>query len=200
MILFRGDRHNLRIPPLTDCSHRMHSNDTNEPRRKSTKGRLALSSRGQSAAADYRSAVARARGRGPSPRAEFEAARSEWAHAHGLEPDDGAYLGELRARALSLNELGEGLAICGQTREMISVTTARLREGGLLVPNGDAFHARPTREAAQGELTRAQHEFEVVASAGWQPDADALRHATSRVAAALRWLTSFPGAAATIEA
>jgi hypothetical protein len=62
----------------------------------------------------------------------FEGARSEWARSHGLEPDDGAYLVELSARALTLKQLGEALAVCSQSREMVLLTIRRLVARGFV--------------------------------------------------------------------
>lgn len=98
-----------------------------------TLGRVArfrLSTRGRSMEAAYRSQVDVTRG--PTRRTAFESARSEWASSHGLEPDDGVYLVELREGSLTLNELGEQLAVCGQKREMISTVLLRLVSHGLV--------------------------------------------------------------------
>jgi len=73
----------------------------------------------------YRGEIARASGR-----CLFEAARAGWATAHGLEPDDGAYLVELVERPLTLSQLSEALAICSQTREMVVLTMERLVSRG----------------------------------------------------------------------
>jgi len=92
--------------------------------------RFRLSTRGRSIEAAYRSRVDVTRG--PTRRTEFESARSEWASSHGLEPDDGVYLAELRGGALTLKQLGEELAVCGQKRDMISAVLLRLVSRGLV--------------------------------------------------------------------
>lgn len=93
--------------------------------------RFCLSSTGRTTEAAYRSGVARARG--PDRRALFESERSQWALAHRLEPDDGVYLVELVLRPLTLAQLGEGLAICSQTRDMVKRAVERLVERGYVV-------------------------------------------------------------------
>jgi hypothetical protein len=92
--------------------------------------RFRLSTRGRSTEAAYRSQVDVTRG--PARRTAFERARSDWAHSHGLEPDDGVYLAELRGGSLTLTQLGEELAVCGQKRDMISAALLRLVSRGLV--------------------------------------------------------------------
>jgi hypothetical protein len=72
----------------------------------------------------------------PTHRRLFTVARVEasasWAHTHGLEPADGPYLVELSARPLTLKQLGEALAIHGQSRQMIGEAVERLILTGFL--------------------------------------------------------------------
>jgi hypothetical protein len=69
---------------------------------------------------------------GPTIHRDLASERAAWARVHGLEPDDGAYLVELSFRPLTINQLGEALAIYSQTREMVSETVDRLVVGGFL--------------------------------------------------------------------
>lgn len=179
-------------------------NKTHTSGRSVSKTRFSLSPRGHSTAAAYRADIAEARGRGPTPRAEFELARTTWGNTYGLEPDDGAYFGELRDRGVTLDELREGLAVCGQTRDMVFSTITRLIARGFVerIAHDTGGRRRPTREAAQGELTLAQQEFEIVCGEhrpGPRFDRcmvdESLRQAASRCIAARRFLASFPGPA-----
>jgi hypothetical protein len=92
--------------------------------------RLRLSERGQSIEAAFRRAVSPTRGR--ILRRDDIAATLLWAGEHGLEARDGPYLVELASRPLTVEQLGEALAIHGQTREMIGVTVQRLVSKGLV--------------------------------------------------------------------
>lgn len=162
--------------------------------------RFRLSSRGHSTEAAYRSHVASAHG--PTRRKAFECARSEWALCHGLEPDDGAYLGELRIVALTVKELGEALAICGQTREMVSTTVGRLLSRGFLeqLASNEPRLAGPSFErvrqelaAAESELAVVSREFEVNHTVDRRMIGASLRQAVSRVVVARRFLESLSG-------
>lgn len=162
--------------------------------------RVRLSSRGHSTEAAYRSHVAAANG--PSRRKAFERARTEWALCHGLEPDDGAYLGELRVVALTVRELGEALAICGQTGEMVSTTVGRLLLRGFLekVAVGEARESGPSFERIRKELAIAETELDSI-SREFEADhnidrrmiSTSLRQAVSRVVVARRFLESLSG-------
>lgn len=162
--------------------------------------RVRLSPRGHSTEAAYRSHVAGASG--PSRREAFESARAQWALRHGLEPDDGAYLGELRIIALTIKELGEALAICGQTREMVSDTVRRLLARGFLerLEAGESRRTSPSLDRARRELSTAEQELAVV-SRELEADhivdrrmiTDQLRQAMSRVVDARRFLESISG-------
>lgn len=162
--------------------------------------RVRLSSRGHSTEAAYRSHVAAAHG--PSRRKAFECARSEWALCHGLEPDDGAYLGELRVIALTVRELGEALAICGQSQEMVSTTVGRLLSRGFLekVAVGEPRQAGPSFERIRKELAIAEveldsisREFEADHTVDRRMIGTSLRQAVSRVVVARRFLESLSG-------
>jgi hypothetical protein len=80
--------------------------------------------------AAYRSHIAAVRGARAGT--AFERARCAWASSHGLEPDDGAYLVELSTRPLTLKQIGEGLAVCSQSREMVLRTIGRLVSRGFV--------------------------------------------------------------------
>ena len=122
--------------------------------------------------------------------------RSEWAYSHGLEPFDGTYLQELCARPLTLRQLGEALAIFGQTTEMVEVAVGRLQLLGFVQPVGEDLRKHlPLHEAIRVELTAALRDLEVVL-AGFENNepldgrtaSAALRVAMSRVMAARRFL------------
>jgi plasmid stability protein len=159
--------------------------------------RVRLSSHGHSTEAAYRSHVSGANG--PNRRKAFEYARAEWAQCNGLEPDDGAYLGELRIATLTIKELGEALAICGQTREMVSDTVKRLLSRGFLEKivageprsAGRSFHrARQELSTVEYELTSISRELETDHIVDRRMIGDRLRQATSRVVDARRFLES----------
>jgi len=157
--------------------------------------RVRLSSRGHTTEAAYRSHVASASG--STRRKAFERARSEWALCHGLEPDDGAYLGELRVAALTVKELGEALAVCGQTGEMVSSTVGRLLSRGFIERiSADApRRGGPSFERVREELATAEIELEAV-SRRFEADhivdrrmiGASLRQAVSRAMVARRFL------------
>ena len=169
--------------------------------------RFGLTPLGYSTEAAYRSHIALARGRGPSPRLELKSARAYWALAHDLEPDDGPYLSEVGERALTLKQLGEALAICGQSREMVGAVVARLSARGFLEPVGRDVHRRcePTLGTAESELANAEHELALArrelahegppqrSEVGDDNDVLRLRLAISRVVVARWFLTSFLG-------
>ena len=92
--------------------------------------RFCLAPEGRTAEAAYRSQVAAARGVGG--RKAFEAARREWADERGLQPDDGAYLVELRIGPTSLSEIAESLAVCGQSQRDAMSAIGRLVDAGLV--------------------------------------------------------------------
>ncbi len=89
--------------------------------------------------------------------------RSVWASCHGLEPDDGAYLSELSVGALTIRQLGEALAVCGQSREMITSTVNRLASKGFLdaLARGEPS-SELTVESARLELATACVELDCV--------------------------------------
>jgi len=157
--------------------------------------RVRLSSRGHSTEAAYRSHVA---AKGPIQRKALHSAQSEWALAHGLEPSDGAYLTELRIAALTLEELGEALAICGQTQQMVAETVDRLVERGFveLRPSGSQKPG-PSLKRVRQELATAELELDAI-SREFEADHDidrrmigaTLRQAVSRVMVARRFLES----------
>src|SRR5688500_18285221 len=92
--------------------------------------RFALSAKGVEAEAAYRASVAAVTGVGG--RAGFDAARAAWASGLSVQPDDGAYLGELRPGAQSLNQVVEALETCGKTRADALFALGRLVDAGLV--------------------------------------------------------------------
>jgi hypothetical protein len=105
---------------------------TPEKRRWSRSQQFTLSAKGIDAEAGYRSDIALARTEGG--RASFDAARTRWAGALGLQPEDGVCLVELRAGALSLGKLVEALDDYGQTRTGVVDALGRLSDAGLVDP------------------------------------------------------------------
>lgn len=121
---------------------------------------------------------------------------------HGLEPDDGPYLSELRIAALTVRELGEALAICGQTREMVSTTVARLLSQGFLqrVTKDEPRRAGPSFKNAQQELMTAETELDAINRtfntnhiSDQRIVSKSLRQAISRVVVARRFLETLSG-------
>lgn len=173
---------------------------SNSPTLLSRSARVRLSPRGHSTEASYRSHVTGAIG--PDRRKAFDVARAEWALCHGLEPDDGAYLGELRVVTLTVKELGEALAIRGQTREMVSGTVERLLTRGFLeqIVAGESRRAGPSFDRVRHELSIAEHELAAI-SRELEADhivdrrmiSEGLRQAMFRVVDARRLLESFSG-------
>jgi hypothetical protein len=94
--------------------------------------RFVLSARGAAVEARYRADIVTARATGG--RESFDAARSAWCESYRLEPDDGAYLGELRRGAVSLARIHAELAQCGQTRKRAVEAMTRLLDLGLVEP------------------------------------------------------------------
>ncbi len=119
--------------------------------------------------------------------------RAQWAYTHGLEPMDGAYLRELRRRLLTLSQLGEALAIYGQSSEMVGEAMDRLLSLGLVIKD----EIRPdiaAPVAIDAELTAALEDLQLllenVETAGvldGRTASVALRRAMSRVIAARRY-------------
>lgn len=118
--------------------------------------------------------------------------RDQWAYCHGLEPLDGEYLRELRRRPLTLSQIGEGLAILGQTRQMVEGAVHRLRALGLVESSEpDTADLQPRTEAIEVELVAALEDLNAVLE---EVETDApldrrtaglvLRRAMSRVLAA----------------
>lgn len=161
-------------------------------------GKFLLSSRGSSTEAAYRAHVRVTRG--STRRLAFDGARAEWAQAHGLEPDDGVYLSELSSGSLTLEQLGEGLAVCSQTREMISAALVRLISGGFVeqLTRGQTERNGPTHETAHEELVMAENDLVVARcdvgggnAGGGRMITEPLRQAVFRVVAARRFRDSF---------
>lgn len=94
--------------------------------------RYQLSADGKLAEQAYRARIRESRVSIGGGRLAFESARSAWATKYAIEPDDGFYLGELRAKSMTLRELGENLAICSQTRENVRDSVTRMLDRGLL--------------------------------------------------------------------
>jgi hypothetical protein len=92
--------------------------------------RFSLSSLGVEAETAYRSAIVEARNR--EGRAAFDEARTGWAQALRVEPDDGLYLGEIRQAALNLQQIVDALETCGKTRTDALSALERLEDLGLI--------------------------------------------------------------------
>ena len=159
--------------------------------------RFQLSPRGDAAGAAYRAAV-RA-GQPAGGRTSFETARTRWAACHGLAADDGAYFSELATGSATLRELGEALAVCGQSREAVREVVGRLLQTGFLdqVTKRSSQEQAPALEKATTELTTACVELEMqkdLQSASASGDrshmGSPLHRAFFRVVAARRFLDS----------
>jgi hypothetical protein len=162
--------------------------------------RFCLTPRGDSTEAAYRKQIIAARAHGG--RKAFEGARADWALAHGLEPDDGAFFGELRARPRTLRDLGEALAICGQSSESVAATMERLAVGGFVLrTNKTASRPEaPSMDSAMLEVQESQRAFESARlEFGITQFADrfviqrSLREAVFRMVVARRFLASMSG-------
>ncbi|MCR9165339.1 MAG: hypothetical protein ACE37F_24035 [Nannocystaceae bacterium] len=82
--------------------------------------------------------------------------RAQWAYSHGLEPVDGAYLHELRRRRLTASQLGEALAVFGESSQRIERCLHRLADLGLIEPTLlDTDPELPAQLALDGELDAA---------------------------------------------
>ena len=93
--------------------------------------RFSLTPAGRSAEASYRSGIVASRAQ--PGRASFDAARSAWATSLGLEPDDGAYLGELRLCAVKLSKVVAALMVCGKRQVDATAAMGRLLDAGLVL-------------------------------------------------------------------
>lgn len=103
--------------------------------------RFSLSETGRAAEAAYRATIVAARAQ--EGRASYDAARTAWATAHGIEPDDGLYLGELASGPKTLQQLAEALETCGKTRDDARPALGRIFDAGLIV--ADPAPAAPSR-------------------------------------------------------
>jgi hypothetical protein len=92
--------------------------------------RFALSNNGSQAEEAYQSTILASRAQ--EGRAAFEAAREGWAAGLGLQPDDGAYLCELRIGPATMEQLVRALEPAGKTRADAVAALTRLVDGGLL--------------------------------------------------------------------
>ncbi len=94
------------------------------------RSRFVLAPQGRVAEVAYRAGIVAARVQ-PGRRA-FDAARSAWATPLDLQPDDGVYLGQLRAGSASLRELVAALVDCGMRRADALAALGRLVDAGLV--------------------------------------------------------------------
>lgn len=92
--------------------------------------RFVLSAYGRTVTSAYLASIAAAGG--PGSRGAFQAACAAWAELFELRPDDGMYLAEVRAKAVTLAELVEALAVCGQGRDDVARCVRRLVDAGLV--------------------------------------------------------------------
>jgi hypothetical protein len=95
-----------------------------------------LSAAGVSAEAEYRQTIETLRGAGS--RTEFDAARESWAGRHLIQPEDGVYLGELRAGGVNLQQIVEALDACGKSRKDAISAVERLVDKGLVAPEASS--------------------------------------------------------------
>ena len=93
--------------------------------------RFSLSLAGQAAEVRYRDAITAARGDGGG-RTAYEEARSTWAGALGLQPDDGVCLGEVRAGSVSVTQVVDAMDGSGHTRTDTLAALGRLWDAGLV--------------------------------------------------------------------
>jgi hypothetical protein len=101
------------------------------PRRRWPRSQLfSLSAKGTDAEARYRTTIIASRAQ--EGRASFDAARSAWAAAFRVQPDDGLYLGEARSGPIKLEQLVEALETCGKTRKDAVAALERLVDAELL--------------------------------------------------------------------
>lgn len=123
------------------------------------KTRFRLSPRGESTAAAYRASLRAVRRSG---RPAFERAQAEWARQHGLETDDGLYLAELAREQLNLARLGEALAFCGQSRQVMMTVVRRLIARGFVeqVDPGTGPSSETPATRAEREVTVAEAELD----------------------------------------
>ncbi len=109
----------------------MSARDYVPPPRFHSRAPFSLTPAGRSAEASYRAQIVSSRAH--SGRASFDAARTAWAASLGLDPDDGAYLGELRGGPLKLGKIAEALAVCGKKRVDAVAALERLLDAGLVL-------------------------------------------------------------------
>ena len=93
--------------------------------------RFTLTEKGNEAEASYRSTIVASRTQ--EGRASFDAARTAWAGAFALEPDDGLYLGEIRRGPLTLEQIVSALETCDKTRKDALAALERLFDAGLIL-------------------------------------------------------------------
>ncbi len=105
------------------------------PRRWRRAQPFSLSELGIGAEAAYRSTIVAARA--TEGRASFDAARTAWAQAFRVEPDDGLYLAELRQGPTTLERLVDALETCGKTRKDALAALERLFDAGLILAPAD---------------------------------------------------------------
>jgi hypothetical protein len=105
--------------------------DTDKGARWPRSQKFSLSDSGSRAEQDYREVITASRS--DAGRASFDAARKLWAGALQVEPDDGMYLGELRAGPRTLDELWRALETCGKSRTDLKAAIRRLTAVGLVL-------------------------------------------------------------------
>jgi hypothetical protein len=98
--------------------------------------KFSLARDGRVAEASYRSLIVAARAQPGRP--AFDAARSVWALSLSLQPDDGVYLGELRAGTINLVQITEALLVCGKTKADALTALGRLVDAGLVTATPNA--------------------------------------------------------------
>ncbi len=108
------------------------------PRRRwSRSQRFSLSETGRAAEAAYRSQIVASRSE-EGGRTSYDAARTAWATAHGIQPDDGLYLGELATGPKTLQQLAEALETCGKSRDDARPAVERIFDANLIVADPES--------------------------------------------------------------
>jgi hypothetical protein len=101
--------------------------------------RFRLSEAGDAAEAAYRQTIIASRAQ--EGRASFDAARTAWAEAFRIQPDDGLYLAEVGRTGMTLADLVSALETCGKSRKDAMEALERLMEVGLI--STGPVHAQP---------------------------------------------------------
>ena len=99
--------------------------------------RFTLSPTGIAAELAYRTEIVASRAR--EGRASYDSARAAWATAHGIEPDDGLYLGELTGKPKNVQEVATAVESCGKSRHDALSAMERMFDARLIVADVPAL-------------------------------------------------------------